>query len=195
MHGERAAADASAASAAVCSGEISAGGTCGEVASPSARRGEQPGPGVGAPLGRTCTPIPPSSCVGGVPRRPSRKLHTSTGTCLRPSCIANSRRTSSGTYSGPSVGSGCVHSSTHSRRGREKHVQAMAHNARTRPTTSPRRTPRRASMVCNETVVEPALFLLQAEIPTTYFTSSYLFREFGHTNMPDVAVLSSVACL
>ena len=181
MHGERAAADASAASAAVCSGEISAGGTCGEVASPSARRGEQPGPGVGAPLGRTCTPIPPSSCVGGVPRRPSRKLHTSTGTCLRPSCIANSRRTSSGTYSGPNVGSGCVHSSTHSRRGREKHVQAMAHNARTRPTTSPRRTPRRASaMVCNETVGGPRCsccrqrYLLRTCTlhPRTYFVRS-----------------------
>eukprot|EP00964_Phaeocystis_antarctica_P066365 scaffold40091_cov60-Phaeocystis_antarctica.AAC.5 len=53
--------------------------------------------------------------------------------------MAYSRRTSSGTYSGPSVGSGCVHSSTHSRRGLEKHVQARrAHNAHVRATTRPR---------------------------------------------------------
>ena len=33
------------------------------------RRGDAPGPGS---LGRVCTPMPPLSCVGGGPRRPSR---------------------------------------------------------------------------------------------------------------------------
>eukprot|EP00964_Phaeocystis_antarctica_P065709 scaffold39681_cov61-Phaeocystis_antarctica.AAC.4 len=49
-------------------GSISAdaGAKCGEVAS---RRGEQPGP---SSLGIVCTPMPPLSCVGGGPRRPSR---------------------------------------------------------------------------------------------------------------------------
>jgi hypothetical protein len=49
-------------------GSISAdvGAKRGEVAS---RRGEPPGPGS---LGRVCTPMPPLSCVGGGPRRPSR---------------------------------------------------------------------------------------------------------------------------
>ena len=77
----------------------------------------------------------PCVCVGGRRAAPPEYAapHVDRHTRLRPSCVANSRRTSSGTYSGPSVGSECVHSSTQSRRGLEQHTQARAHPAHASP--------------------------------------------------------------